>query len=64
MAFIPELFANILISWSGIWTDYTIKDLRKKSLLLTGYMELLLKQNFSQAPAEEQAEAKKPQKSW
>ena len=37
----------------------TIKDLREKSLLLTGYLELLIKQNFSQTP-EEQFIAKRP----
>ena len=40
-----------------IFEQTTIKDLRKKSLLLTGYMELLLKQNFSEG---EQPDVKRP----
>ena len=43
-----------------IFEQTTIKDLRKKSLLLTGYMELLLKQNFSQIPEGEQPDVKRP----
>ena len=38
-----------------------MKDLRKKSLLLTGYMELLLKQNFLKTPEEgEELDTKRP----
>ena len=43
-----------------IFEQTTIKDLRKKSLLLTGYMELLLKQNFSRTPEGEQLDVKRP----
>ena len=41
-----------------IFEQTTIKDLREKSLLLTGYLELLIKQNFSQTPEGEQFNAK------
>lgn len=50
-----NLFASL-----KVFEQTTIKDLRKKSLLLTGYMELLLKQNFSRTPEGEQATAKRP----
>ena len=43
-----------------IFEQTTIKDLREKSLLLTGYLELLIKQNFSQTPEGEQFNAKRP----
>ena len=43
-----------------IFSQTTIKDLRKKSSLLTGYMELLLKQKFSKSPEADQPENKRP----
>ena len=43
-----------------VFEQTTIKDLREKSLLLTGYLELLIKQNFSQTPEGEQFNAKRP----
>ena len=43
-----------------IFEQTTIKDLREKSLLLTDYLKLLIKQNFSQTPEGEQFNAKRP----
>ena len=52
--------AHLCIYLFQIFEQTTIKDLRKKSLLLIGYMELLLKQNFSQTPVGEELDAKRP----
>ena len=42
-----------------IFEQTTIKDLRKKSLLLTGYIELLLRHSFLQTPEGEGPDAKR-----
>lgn len=52
-------FISFVLKIFQIFEQTTIKDLRKKSLLLTGYMELLLKQKFSQTLEGEQPDAKR-----